>query len=174
MAHLLAAVGDGPYALTALDLSWCEELDEAAVCSLVMRCPLLETVGFRRLLLTDRAAEVLATHCPRLRKAQLSRAEHISDAGVAHLCARCPLLESLNIGWCEGLTNAGLFTMMTALQCLSALSIEGCKAVSGTGIQAAVTAHSRFVWGLSSGFSRCAEVHIALECRHIATTNILL
>ena len=73
------------FQLSALDLSWCEEVEEAGLNQLLALCPLLTTLSLRCCPVTPRTLLVLAQSCTAIQQLDISGATELEDDGIVCL-----------------------------------------------------------------------------------------
>ena len=103
--------------------------DDAAVASVVSKCPQLSSLDLRYCrTITDVALRAVASSCPQLSSLSLGYCNKIADAAVAK---GCPKLSSLDLGCCDMITDGAVVTVASGCPQLSSLHLESCHNIRG-------------------------------------------
>ena len=155
-------------ALTDLDLSWCEELDAAALTGLLSRCPDLTQLALQCCSLDNDAVQALAGFCPSLRALNLNRCRLLKLGGPSLLAlggspaAAC--LTFLDLSWCHP-PAPELHVLLERCTSLRHLALQGCKELGPEALwEVPPSPHLRFL-DLSWCDHYSREVARALSCR---------
>ncbi|CAG8590316.1 4472_t:CDS:2, partial [Acaulospora morrowiae] len=100
--------------------------------------PLIKILDLSEIeVVTDATVQTIALTCPNLRRINLNRCTHISDAALdslsAHRCATS--LTSVSLGGCRKITDAGLKMLSKSCQGLTSLNIAECCKITDKGVQ---------------------------------------
>ena len=134
------------YEFTTLDFSWHEELEEAVVCTLVSKSPMLETLKFRACeTIGNQLITTVANTCHRLTKINVGRCNSINNASIVLLAHACSGLKDCNFSWslCE---DSGIVALLLECPLLTNVSIQGCKSITSEGIHESVITHTYLRW----------------------------
>jgi hypothetical protein len=123
-------------ALTALDLSWCEEIDDdAMVPFLASRGAPLRKLNLRCTSVTGATVRAIGQRCPALQEINLTRIRDVPEADLLALVDGCPALQRADLGWLDNLTDAVAQRLWArAAATIRIVDFEGCEKLAGAAV----------------------------------------
>ena len=126
--------------LTRLDLSWCTNLSDKALSTVVKRCRRLTTLslrGCRQLTdswLTDFSPFFLGKHIA-LTSIDLTECDNITDKGLSSIVNSCPNLSVLDLRLCRQITDIGMDAIARSCKHLTSLNLGDCQQISESALK---------------------------------------
>ena len=137
--------------------------DDAAVASVVSKCPQLSSLDLRYCrTITDVALRAVASSCPQLSSLSLGYCNKIADAAVAAVAKGCPKLSSLDLGCCDMITDGAVVTVASGCPQLSSLHLESCHNIGAGYRPSAHWAHAGSLFHSASSVTRWVVGSIGL------------
>jgi hypothetical protein len=113
--------------LTYLNLSWCEDVSDAALQALCGELRELAVLKLRCMQVSDATVGMVARTCGRcIRSLDVGRG-CLSDDGLFDIAKGCAGLTSLSVNWCEGVSDVGIAAMLQSCRAIERLDCQGCK-----------------------------------------------
>jgi len=125
-ASLLPVAQNCPNLLT-ISIEYNAKFQDAGVCELIQRCPLLEKLHLNSSGITYQTAVHISDYCRNLTVLDLRCCSQLTDDVVKKLVSGCIHLKVLNLSLCLDVTDASLEHIMSKCVAIRGLYMVHCK-----------------------------------------------
>ncbi|XP_070538474.1 uncharacterized protein [Ptychodera flava] len=112
------------------DISWCEEVTDVGIRSVVESCTSLKSLSIRQCPTSDETLLCLADNCTKLTDLNLCGVGDIEDEVVVAIARQLSLLEKIDLSWNPNLTDVAISTLLLSCTLLKEAILCGLKCIS--------------------------------------------